>query len=104
MDVSEVPAASSDSTGSNDANERIPDGKWWAGVLIYAVTNGGFLKLFEICSSITDVSQVLMYMAVYYAAAFALRFILRDVLKLDKKLMPHFFWEPPFYPRRTLAK
>lgn len=100
MDLGEA-EASSGSFG-NDGNERIPDGKWWAGLLIYAATNCGFLKLFEICSTVTDVSKVLMLMAIYYAIALVFRFVLRNMLKLDKRRMPQFFWEPPFFPRRTL--
>lgn len=100
MDLGEVEASSG--SFHNDGNEKIPDGKWWAGLVIYAATNCGFLKLFEVCSTLTDVSNVLMLMAIYYAAAFVLRYILRNILKIDKKHMPQFFWEPPFYPRRDV--
>lgn len=103
QDPSEVPSSSS-SLGGNDSHEKIPDSKWWAGLMIYAATNCGFLKLFDICSKITDISTVLMFMAIYYAIAFVLRLVLRNVLELGKEHVPQFFWEPPFYPRRTLDK
>jgi hypothetical protein len=104
MDLSEADSSTptSSSLGSDDGSEKIPVLKWWAGLLIYAVTNVGFLILFDTCSKITDLNRVFMLMAIYYGIALVLRFVLRNVLKLDKKRMPHFFWEPPFYPRRNL--
>lgn len=102
FDLSEVPASGPHASTNSGGNGTLPEGKWWAGLAIYAATNCGFLKLFDICSRVTDVSKVLMFMSVYYLAAFALRFLLRNVLGIDKKHVPQFFWEPPFYPRRTL--
>jgi hypothetical protein len=76
--------------GHND--KEIPDWQFVAGLVIFAATNVGFMKLFEICSVITDIRVVLTWMAIYYAIALFLRVILRKVIGLGP-WFPQFFWE-----------
>jgi hypothetical protein len=73
--------------------------QWWAGVIIFATTNVGFLKLFDLCASETDLKVVLTKMLIFYGVAGLFRLILRKVLKL--KDFPQFFWEgmPPPQPQ-----
>jgi hypothetical protein len=78
--------------GAQGPDGTIPAGKWWPGIGIYAITNVGFLKLFEVCSTMTDMTKTLTLMACYYAIAFALRYILRSIIGL-RKPFPQFFWE-----------
>lgn len=73
------------------------DVQWWSGLVIFALTNVGFYKLFEICSAETDLIKVLTCMAIYYSICLVLRVILRMVIGLKK--FPQFFWEG--MPRRS---
>jgi hypothetical protein len=72
--------------------QEIPDWKFFSGLTIFALTNVGFLKLFEVCSEITDIKVVVTWMGVYYAVALLLRVILRKVIGLGP-WFPQFFWE-----------
>ena len=76
----------------HDSQPQLPALKWWTGLVIYAVTNVGFLKLFEYCSTCTELPVVLRTVAFYYAATLLLRLFMRRVVGL-KPAFPQFWWE-----------
>lgn len=89
--------ASSDPGAGNSEPEKIPDSQWYPGILVYAITNVGFMKIFEFSIDVADVRVTVGVLVVFYAVAYALRFILHRVFKVDEKF-PQFFWEG--FPQR----
>lgn len=83
-----------------DKGEKIPDGQWYPGIIVYAITNVVFIKLFEF-SQTCDFQVLLGVLACYYAVAYFLRFLLRRVFNVDEKF-PQFFWEG--FPQRYKKK
>lgn len=81
----------------NTEPEKVPDSQWYPGIVGYAITNVGFIKMFEFSVDVTDVRLTLAVLAAYYAAAYLLRLILRRFFKVDDKF-PQFFWEG--FPQR----
>lgn len=77
--------------------EKIPDSQWYPGILVYAITNVSFMKIFEFSIDIADVRVTVGVLVVFYAVAYALRFLLQRVFKVDKKF-PQFFWQG--FPQR----
>lgn len=91
------PTDSDSKEGEPEKPQKVPDSQWYPGIIGYAVTNVGFIKMFEFAVDVTDIRLTLAVMAVYYAAAYLLRFILRRIFKVDRKF-PQFFWEG--FPQR----
>lgn len=82
----------SDKGPSSDGNGDMPAWRWWTGLACYAVTNVGFLRLFDFCAGCTHLPRVLEAMAVYYGCAILLRLMMRRLLGFDKSF-PQFWWE-----------
>jgi hypothetical protein len=97
----DVASIEPNSTPRTDTEEQdgqpLPDNKWYPGLVIYAITNVGFLRLWDFCSGQTVVTN-LMVLAAYYAAAFVARLVMTHVIGLSKSF-PQFFWEG--VPKRT---
>ena len=83
---------SADPSKAAPGNGKMPEWRWWTGLVCYAVTNVGFMKLFDFCAGCPDYLVVFQAMGTYYAIALLLRLIMRKVFGLDKSF-PQFFWE-----------
>ena len=78
------------SAAQRDEQNALPPWKWWLGLIIYALTNVFFLRLFEFCAGTPDLKVVLTAVARYYAIALAARLFMRKVVGL-KPSFPQFW-------------
>eukprot|EP01025_Chloroclados_australasicus_P008131 TRINITY_DN12808_c1_g1_i1.p1 TRINITY_DN12808_c1_g1~~TRINITY_DN12808_c1_g1_i1.p1 ORF type:complete len:172 (+),score=4.08 TRINITY_DN12808_c1_g1_i1:1-516(+) len=89
---SSTPSTEPAAQGPPIEDPPLTDSQWWVGIVAYAVTNVGFIKLFEYCAGQTEIMLTLRAMALFYAVAYALRLLLRHVVGL-KPSFPQFWWE-----------
>jgi hypothetical protein len=89
---SETKSGKHQTGGNGNGGETLPEWKWRFGVVIYTITNVGFLKLFDFCAGCPEIPIVLQAMGVYYFFALMLRVFMHQVLGLDKSFA-QFWWE-----------
>ena len=52
--ASQSQAASTKNKTNGEVEQDLPSWKWWTGLIIFAATNVGFLRLFEFCAGVVD--------------------------------------------------